>query len=51
MVAGGNKQYDFISKEDSLSLTLATESILLTLMIDIIEKRNVTIVDILNAFI
>ena len=50
-VAGGNKQRDFISKEDSSSLTVATESVLITSVVDAKENRNVAIVDIPNAFI
>jgi hypothetical protein len=50
-VAGGNKQRDFISKESVSSPTVATESVLLTLMIDLLEDRDVAIVDIPNAFI
>jgi hypothetical protein len=50
-VAGGNKQRDFISKESASSPTVATESVLLTSMIDSLEGRDVAIVDIPNAFI
>ena len=50
-VAGGNKQRDFISKESASSPTVATESVLLTSMIDSLEDRDVAIVDIPNAFI
>ena len=50
-VAGGNKQKDFISKEDSSSPTVATESVLLTCAIDAQEGRDVAVVDIPNAFI
>jgi hypothetical protein len=50
-VAGGNKQRDFISKEDSSSPTVATESVLLTSVVDAKENRDVAIVDIPNAFI
>ncbi len=44
-VAGGNKQRDFISKESASSPTVATESVLLTSMIDSLEDRDVAIVD------
>ena len=37
-VAGGNKQWDFISKEDASSPTVATESVLLTCIR--IQKRK-----------
>jgi hypothetical protein len=50
-VAGGNKQRDFISKEEASSPTVATESVLLTCIIDAEERRDVTVVDIPNAFI
>ena len=50
-VAGGNKQHDYISKQDASSPTVATESILLLCIIDAKEERDVAIVDIPNAFI
>jgi hypothetical protein len=49
-VAGGNKQRDFITKENASSPTVATESVLLTSMIDARENCDVAIVDITNAF-
>ena len=50
-VAGGNKQRGFISKEEASSPTVATESIILTSVIDAMEGRDVATVDIPNAFI
>jgi hypothetical protein len=50
-VAGGNKQRDFISKENASSPTVATESVLLTSLVDAQENCDVAIVDIPNAFI
>jgi hypothetical protein len=50
-VAGGNKQRDYISKEDASSPTVATESVLLSCIIDAEEHRDVAIVDIPNAFV
>jgi hypothetical protein len=50
-VAGGNKQRDYISKEEVSSPTVATESVLLTCIIDAEEERDVTVIDIPNAFI
>jgi hypothetical protein len=50
-VAGGNRQRGFISKEDATSPTAATESVLLTAVIDALEERDATVVDIPNAFI
>jgi hypothetical protein len=51
LVGGGNKQCDYLSKEDSSSPTAATESVLLTSIVNAAENRDVAIVDIPNAFI
>ena len=50
-MAGGNKQRDYISKEDTSSPTVTTESILLSCIIDAEEERDVMVIDIPNAFI
>jgi hypothetical protein len=50
-VAGGNKQPNYISKEDSSSPTVATESVLLTCIIDAEEGRDFPVIDIPNAFV
>ena len=50
-VAGGNKQRDYISKEDASSPTVSTESVLLSCIIDAEEKRDVAVIDIPNAFV
>ncbi len=50
-VAGGNKQRDFISKENASSPAVAMESVLLTSLVDVQKNCNVAIVDILNVFI
>ena len=50
-VSGGNKQRDYISKEDTISPTVATEAVLLSCIIDAEEEMDVTVIDILNAFI
>jgi hypothetical protein len=50
-VAGGNKQRDYISKEDASSPTAATESVLLSSIIDAEKERDVAVVDIPNAFV
>jgi hypothetical protein len=50
-IAGGNKQCDYISKEDASSPTVATESVLILCIIDAEEHRDVAIVDIPNAFV
>jgi hypothetical protein len=48
-VARGNKQRDYISKEDVSSPTITTEAILLLCIIDAEEDRDVTIINIPNA--
>ena len=50
-MAGGNKQCEFISKEDASSPTVATDSVLLTCIIESQEERDLAVVDIPNAFI
>jgi hypothetical protein len=50
-VAGGNKQRGYIRKEDASSPTVATESLLLTCIIDAEEGRDVAVIDIPNAFV
>ena len=50
-VAGGNKQRDFISKEDSSSPTVSTEAVLLSCIIDAEEERDVAVIDVPNSFI
>ncbi len=50
-VAGGNKQRDFISKENASSPTVATELVLLTYLVNVQENCDLAIVDILNTFI
>ena len=51
MVAGGNKHIYLISKEDAISPTVATESVVLTCILDSEEHQHVATLDILNAFI
>ena len=50
-VVGGNKQRDYITKEEASSPTASTEAVLLTCIVDAEERRNVTTLDIPNAFI
>ena len=50
-MAGGNKQREYISKEDVSSPTVATEAILLLCIIDAKEERDVTVINIPNVFI
>jgi hypothetical protein len=50
-MAGRNKQWDYISKEDASSQTVTTAAILLLCIMNAKEERDVTIIDIPNAFI
>ena len=50
-VAGGNKQRGYVDKEESSSPTVATESVILTSIIDAEEGRETAVIDIPNAFI
>jgi hypothetical protein len=51
MVAGGNTQRDYLTKEDSSSPTVSAKAVLLTSIIDSHEGRDVAVIDIPNAFI
>jgi hypothetical protein len=48
-VAGGNKQRDYISKEDASSPIVTTEAVLFSCIIDAEGGRDVAVVDIPNA--
>ena len=50
-VAGGNKQRGYIDKEEASSPTVAIESVILTSIVVTLEKRDVAILDIPNAFV
>jgi len=50
-VIGGNKQRDYITKEDVSSLAVTAEAVMLTCVIDAQEDRDITVVDIPNAFV
>ena len=50
-VAGGNRQRGFIDKEESSSPTVATESVILTSVVDALEERLTTVINVPNAFI
>jgi len=50
-VIGGNKQQDYITKEDVSSLTVTAEAVMLTCVIDAQEDRDIAVVDIPNAFV
>ncbi len=51
MVEGGNTQRDHVTKEELSSPTVSTKAVLLTLIFDAHEGRDVAVIDILNAFI
>ncbi len=48
---GGNKQRDYINKEDVTSPTVTAEAVMLTCIIDAQEDMDVAVVDIPNTFI
>jgi hypothetical protein len=50
-VIGGNKQRDYITKEDVSSPTMTAKAVMLTCVIDAQEDRDVAVVDISNAFV
>ena len=50
-MAGGNQQRGYIDKQDANSPTVATESILLSCIIDARKTRDVAVIDIPNAFV
>jgi hypothetical protein len=47
----GNTQRNYISKEDDSLLTVTTESVLLSCIIEAEEEWDVVVVDIPNAFV
>jgi hypothetical protein len=51
IVAGGNQQGGHVTKEESSSPTVSTESVLLTSIVDAHEGREVAVIDIPNAYI
>ena len=50
-VIGGDKQRDFITKEDSTSPTVSNKAVLFSCFVDEKEKSYVAVIDILNKFI
>ena len=51
IVMGGNKQQDFISKEDASLTTVATKLVLLSCVIGAKEGGDVTMIDIWNVLV
>jgi hypothetical protein len=50
-VVGGNKQRDYITKEDVSSLTVSAEAVMLACVIDAVEMRDVAVINVLNEFV
>ena len=50
-VFGGNKNRKYIPREDSISPTIITEYVILTSIIYAEKNRDVSVIDIPNAFI
>ena len=50
-MVGGNKQRDYITKEDVSSPTVSVEAVMLTCGIDAVEGRDIAIIDVPNAFV
>ena len=50
-VYNGKNTRDWISREDSASLTVSQDSIVITAVINVKEQRDIMTVNILNAFI
>jgi hypothetical protein len=50
-VIKGNKQLDYITKEDASSPTVSAEAVMLTCIIDALERRGIAVVDIPIAFV
>ena len=50
-VIGGNKQQDYITKENVSSPTVTAQAVMLTCVIDVQEDRDAVVVDIPNAFV
>jgi hypothetical protein len=50
-VVGGNKQQDYITKEDVSSPTVSVESAMLTCMINALKDQDIAVIVIPNAFV
>ena len=50
-VIGGNKQRDYITKEDASSPKASAEAVMLTCILDALERRGIAVVDIPIAFV
>jgi hypothetical protein len=50
-VVRGNKQQDYITKEDVSSPTVSAEAVMLTCVVNALEDQDITTINIPNAFI
>jgi hypothetical protein len=50
-VIGGKKLCDYITKEDASPPTVSAEAVMLTCVIDVMEERDIAVIDIPNAFV
>jgi hypothetical protein len=50
-MVGGNKQRDYITKEDVSSPTVSAETVMLTCVIDAVERIDVAIINVANVFV
>ena len=48
-MVNGNKQRDYITKEDVSSPTGSAEAVMLTCVIDAVEGRDIAIIDVPNC--
>ncbi len=50
-MVGGNKQQDYIMKEDVSSTLFLAEEVMLTCVIDALKDQDIAVIDIPNAFV
>jgi hypothetical protein len=50
-VVGGNKQQDYITKENVSSPTVSAEAVMLTCVINALEDQDIAVINIPNAFV
>ncbi len=50
-MVGGNKQRDYITKEDVSTPTVSAEALMLTCVIDAVEGRDMAVINVPNAFV
>ncbi len=50
-MVGGNKQRDYITKEDVSSPTVSAEAVMLTCVIDAVEGGDIAVINVPNAFV